>query len=54
MAQMHRSLQEFEAHLDLATRSALKAFPDFEVFQRCVAPVGGFAHVSCECVCAAL
>jgi len=47
----HRSVEEFEAHLDLATRSALVVFPEFEVFKRCVAPIGGFAHASCECVC---
>ena len=51
MPQMHRSVEAFEAQLDLATRSALVAFPDFEVFKRCVAPVGGFAHTYCECVC---
>ena len=26
-------------------------FTEPEVFKRCAAPVGGFAHVSCECVC---
>jgi hypothetical protein len=52
MPQRHRSVEAFEAHLDLAARSALVVFPDFAVFKRCgVAPIGGFMHVSCDCVC---
>ena len=52
MAQRHRSVEDFEAHLDLAARSAMVVFTDFAVFKRCgVAPIGGFMHVSCDCVC---
>ena len=48
----HRSVEEFEAHLDIATKTALTVFADdFDVFRRCVAPIGGFAQMYCDCVC---
>ena len=45
-----RSVAVFEAHLDVAATCALRVVTELDVVRRCVAPMVGFAHMSCTCV----
>ena len=45
-----RSVAVFEAHLDVAATCALRVDTELDDVRRCVAPMFGFAHMSCTCV----
>jgi hypothetical protein len=51
-ADRERTREEFDRHLDDVAIDATSCFKDkFEAVWRCGAPIGGFAHVTCTCVC---